>query len=121
MRTPFPKSSAHPPLLLASRAREMRFAPTPSEELLWRALRGRKLGVTFRRQVVIGRYIVDFACIEARLVVEVDGGYHARRRAADERREEALRRAGWRVVRVAAESVVGDLDVALAVIRRELG
>jgi very-short-patch-repair endonuclease len=82
-----------PPLNVA-RARYMRFEPTASEAALWRALSGKRLGVAFRRQVPIGRYIVDFLAPSARLVVEVDGGYHARRATADARRDAALRRAG---------------------------
>ena len=54
------------------RAQRMRHAPTASEAALWRRLRGRRLGVQFRRQVVLGRYIVDFVAPKARLVVEVD-------------------------------------------------
>lgn len=96
-------------LELAAHARAHRFAPTPSEARLWEALGTGKLGVGFRRQVVIGRYIVDFASAEARVVVEVDGGYHRGRRGADARRDEALRRAGWRVVRVSAEEVMRDV------------
>jgi hypothetical protein len=64
--------------LLAARARLMRFAPTPSEQRLWAAIRGGQLGVLFRRQVPIAGYIADFASLAARLVVEVDGGCHAR-------------------------------------------
>ena len=98
----------------------MRFAPTASEAALWGAIRGGRLGVTFRRQVPIAGHIADFAAAEARLVVEVDGGYHGRREAADARRDEALRRAGWRVVRVAAEVVLRELPDALARIRAAL-
>ena len=59
----------------------IRWAPTRSEELLWRALRGRQLGVTFRRQVVLlGRFVADFYAAEVRLVVEVDGAWHDGRR-----------------------------------------
>ena len=72
----------------------MRFAPTASEEALWRLLCAAQLGVAFRRQVPVGRYIADFAALPARLVVEVDGGYHAQRARADARRDEVLRRLG---------------------------
>ena len=66
--------------LLASRASQMRAVPTCSEQLLWSALRGRRLGVGFRCQVPIGgRFIADLLAPAARLVVEVDGGYHERR------------------------------------------
>jgi very-short-patch-repair endonuclease len=58
-------------------AQRLRKAPTNAEQSLWRALRDRQVeGYRFRRQVPIGRYIVDFACLEKRLVVEVDGGQH---------------------------------------------
>ena len=75
------------------------FSPTASEEVVWQVLRGRQLGVTFRRQVLIGRYIVDFVAPAARLVVEIDGNFHESRRRADERRDAALVSAGYRVLR----------------------
>ena len=117
MRASFQRSSARSPAVLAARAREMRFAPTASEARLWGALRGGRLGVVFRRQVPIGRYIADFACAEARLVVEVDGASHRGRERADARRDEALRRAGWRVVRVSAELVMWELGAAVGTVR----
>jgi very-short-patch-repair endonuclease len=77
--------------------------------------------VQFRRQVPIdGRYIVDFAAPAARIVVEVDGGYHARRRAGDRRRDERLRELGWRLVRVQAGVVMRELRVAVAAVRAAL-
>ena len=116
-----PKRFAHPPLLLAARARGMRFNATFSEERLWEAIRGRRLGVQFRRQVPLcGRFIVDFLAPELRLVVEVDGEYHGRRRRADARRDEVLRRSGYRVLRLDAELVERELAVAVARIREEL-
>jgi very-short-patch-repair endonuclease len=120
MRAVVPKGSARRRFVLEGRARVMHFAPTPSEERLWRALRGRQLGVQFRRQVPVGRNIVDFLAAEARLIVEVDGGYHEARRAADGRRNETLRRAGYRVVRLEAEVVHGGLAGAVERIRAEL-
>jgi very-short-patch-repair endonuclease len=99
----------------------MLHAPTPSEEALWQALRGGVLGVAFKRQVVIGgRYIVDFFAPSVGLVVEVDGGVHRSSRAADCRRDEKLRRLGYRVVRVPAALVMRDVDAALAVVRAAL-
>jgi len=59
-------------------ARGLRRNPTEAEQRLWSRLRRRQLdGVRFRRQVPLGRYIVDFACLSARLVIEIDGGQHA--------------------------------------------
>ncbi len=110
--SPSPRRAA----LLAERAHGMRHAPTPAEARLWEALRGGRLGVAFRRQVVIGDAIADFAAPEVRLVVEVDGGYHAGRERADARRDEKLRRAGWRVVRVRVEDVHRDLEGVVAVV-----
>src|SRR5262249_51910188 len=76
LRAPLVKGHRIPRSTLAARARLMRADPTPSEARLWRALRGAQLGVVFRRQVVVGAFIVDFAAPHAHLVVEVDGGYH---------------------------------------------
>jgi very-short-patch-repair endonuclease len=93
-----PQNSARS-ALLEERARVMRAAPTLSEARLWHHLAGsRLLGVSFRRQVVIGPYIVDFLAPAARLVVEVDGAYHARRSRADARRDARLAVLGYRVL-----------------------
>ena len=107
--------------LLESRAREMRLLPSAPEAHLWRALSGCRLGVSFRRQVPIGsRYIADFVAPAARLVVEVDGAQHARRRRADARRDERLRQLGYRVLRLDAQLVLRELPLALARIREAL-
>jgi very-short-patch-repair endonuclease len=103
---------------LAEHAAQMRRVPTPSEAKLFEAVRGGRLGVTFRRQVpVLRRYIVDLLAPAARLVVEVDGGYHRERQRADERRDRALSRAGYQVLRLESELVTSDLPAALALIR----
>ncbi len=79
----------------------MRHEPTASEAKLFEAIRSGKLGVSFRRQVPLaGRFIADFYAAEVRLVVEVDGGYHARRSDADARRDRALEKLGYRVLRL---------------------
>jgi very-short-patch-repair endonuclease len=78
----------------------MRVAPTDSEAAVWRLLSGSKLGVAFKRQVVISRYIVDFCAASIKLVVEVDGGYHRERAKADARRQRELEALGYTVVRV---------------------
>jgi len=108
--------------LLVSRARRMLHAPTPSEEALWQALRGGVLGVAFKRQVVLGgRYIVDFFAPSVGLVVEVDGGVHRASRAADRRRDEKLRRLGYRSLRLKAELVTHDIEGAIADVRAAVG
>jgi very-short-patch-repair endonuclease len=110
-------------LLLEERARAMRCNPTRSEEWLWRRLSGSKTGFGFRRQLVIGEHIVDFACTKVRLVVEVDGEYHAGRERHDSARQRALNVLGWKVLRLNDHDVVQDLDavvVRIAEVARRL-
>ncbi|MBI4950533.1 MAG: DUF559 domain-containing protein [Myxococcales bacterium] len=107
-------------LLLAHRARAMRAAPTTTEAILWQALRGSRLGAAFRRQVPIAGYIADFCAPRQRLVVEVDGAYHAERGRADARRDRNLARAGYRVLRLPAELVQHRIDEAVALVRAAL-
>jgi cyclase len=100
----------------------MRFALTESESALWAAIRGRRLGVQFRRQVPVGdRFIADFLAPREMLIVEVDGPCHARRRARDACRDKKLRRWGYRVLRLDAQLVLRELPVALGRIREALG
>lgn len=106
--------------LLAARARHMRFNATASESRLFAAIRARNLGVAFRRQVPVGRHGVDFLAREERLVVEVDDQYHASRSKAYAHRDEALRRLGYRVLRLEAELVMRDLPAAVAQVEAEL-
>ena len=101
-------------LLLEERASCMRFNPTRSEEWLWRRLSGSKTGFAFRRQLVIGEHIVDFACTKVRLVVEVDGGYHEQRGRHDAARDRTLNELGWHVVRVGDHEVFGRHDEVVA-------
>ena len=103
--------------LLVERARRLLHAPTASEERLWQALRGAELPVSFKRQVVLcQRFIVDLFAPSVGLVVEVDGSSHAQRRSADARRDRALQRAGYHVLRLEAELVMRALPAAVACI-----
>jgi len=106
--------------LLEERAHTMLHQPTESEAKLWEVLRGGQLGVHFRRQVRIGEFIVDFLAPAVKLVVEVDGGAHREREAADARKDRKLARLGYRVVRVEAETVLKNLPCAVAVLRTSL-
>jgi very-short-patch-repair endonuclease len=107
--------------LLAQRAAQMRSQLNPAEAALWAGLNGGQLGVVFRRQVVVlDRYIADFLAPAVRVIVEVDGGYHARQVRADARRDEKLRRAGYCVVRVPAGLVLSAPQEAVALVRRAL-
>jgi very-short-patch-repair endonuclease len=99
----------------------MRHAPTSSEQRLFQALRGRKLGVTFRRQVPLaGRYIADLYASEVKLVVEIDGGPHEGRDDADARRDRALGKLGLLVLRIPASVVMADLEDAVGRVRAEI-
>ena len=84
------------------------------------ALKGSRLGLPFRRQVVIGRYIADFVCAKAHLVVEVDGGVHRGRERRDAHRDAQLLRAGYLVLRIPAALVTGNLAAAVALVRGAL-
>ncbi|GMV18844.1 MAG: DUF559 domain-containing protein [Myxococcales bacterium] len=99
----------------------MRSAPTWSEQAFFNLVRGGRLGVAVRRQVVIGEFVADFAVPSAKLIVEIDGSSHAHRVAADTRRDEKLARLGWRVLRLEAELVLRQPEVALSRVRRALG
>ena len=98
----------------------MKWAPEPSEAVMWQAIKSRQLGVQFRRQVVLGEYIADFLASEVRLVVEVDGGSHRGRERADGRRQRGLEAAGYRVVRFEAGQVMQQLPSVVAAIRAAL-
>jgi very-short-patch-repair endonuclease len=82
----------------SERARDLRRNATDAERVLWQLLRHNQVGRRFRRQFVIAPYIVDFACPEAHLIVEADGGQHAEP-GADDRRDALLRSEGWRILR----------------------
>jgi very-short-patch-repair endonuclease len=101
-------------------ARQHRSALDGPEQALWAELCGCRLGVWFRRQVVIGHFIVDFSTPRQRLIVEVDGGYHATRVCADARRDRKLARMGYRVLRLEADLVRRDVHAAVEQIRTAL-
>ena len=95
-------------------ARRQRAEATTPEVLLWTILRDRRITAKFRRQMPVGTYIADFICLERRLIVEVDGPYHNDpvQRARDEERDQWLRVAGFRVLRLTADEVIGDPELA---------
>jgi very-short-patch-repair endonuclease len=102
-------------------ARALRRQPTRAEEVLWAQLRGSRFhGAKFRRQVPFDRYVVDFYCHAAKLVVELDGRQHEWFAEYDAGRTEVLERAGVRVLRFTNAEVCDDLDAVLARIRVEL-
>jgi len=91
----------------------MRSEPTSAEDKLWRMLRARRYReAKFRRQHAIGPYVVDFACVGARLVIEVDGPSHsdAEQAAFDAKRTADLESWGWRVERISNAEVFAASD-----------
>ena len=104
-----------------ARPRRLRREVTPAERRLWERLRDRRLDdAKFRRQHPVGRYVVDFACVEARLVVELEGGVHRLREAEDAARSATIQAQGWRVLVVSNEAVFFDLARVLEDIRSAL-
>jgi very-short-patch-repair endonuclease len=86
--------------LQRAHARSMRRNSTDTERKFWWEVRDRRFGGhKFKRQFLVGRYIVDFVCPEAKLVVELDGGQHAEQTAYDEMRDAYLKARGFRVLR----------------------
>ena len=98
---------------MLERAQRLRANSTPAERRMWSLLRGKRLaGLKFRRQHVVGNYIVDFVCLPARLIIEVDGDSHGDDEAAirDARRSEEIERFGYRVIRFWDHYVLNDAD-----------
>ena len=93
------------------RARTLRRDQTDAEKRLWTALRGGRLvGAKFRRQVWVAGYIADFVCLDARLIVEADGGQHADAQAYDDARSAVLTREGFAVLRFWNYQILTDMD-----------
>jgi very-short-patch-repair endonuclease len=94
--------------------RSMRHTPTPAENVLWQRIRNRQVGaLKFRRQHSIDRFIVGFYCAEARLVIEIDGPFHAEPNA-DADRQHILESLGLRVQRFSNDDVLRDPDAVIA-------
>ena len=98
---------------LAPAARALRRNATSAERRLWQVLRRKQVGgFRFRRQVIVSGFIADFACLEARLIVEVDGATHSTEMeiASDERRAAALGAQGFAILRFTNDDVYRNLD-----------
>jgi len=108
--------------MLRQRARQLRKSMTDAEHALWARLRRRQVhGYKFRRQHPLSGYIVDFVCLDEKLVVEVDGGQHDEQRDEDARRTRCLEQEGFRVMRFWNHQVLGELDAVIEAIAEVLG
>uniref|UniRef100_UPI00404B7648 leucine--tRNA ligase n=1 Tax=Flavobacterium sp. TaxID=239 RepID=UPI00404B7648 len=103
-------------------AKEHRKNPTEAEKILWNSLRNKNLGEKFRQQHLIDNYIVDFACLSKKLVIEVDGGYHntQEQKLLDNDRTIILESKGYKVIRFTNEEIIGNLENVLTEIKSEL-
>ena len=109
-------------ILLKDFALKNKQFPTEAEKLLWHYICAKQLTVKFNRQHIIGDYIVDFVCIEKKLVVEVDGGYHSEYEQIekDEFRTERLNEMGFTVIRFSNEEVLGNTPSVINIIKNKL-
>ena len=101
--------------LLCQNAKYNRKHPTKAEELLWEHLRGKQLGVRFRRQHPVYDYIPDFVCLSLNLIIEVDGDYHLaeEQQLSDRERDTYLQHFGFHIIRFSNEEVLQNLDKVL--------
>ncbi|WP_372528200.1 endonuclease domain-containing protein [Piscinibacter sp.] len=95
-------------------AKGLRVGMTDSERRLWSRLRSEQLGVKFRRQHPLGPYVLDFACLAPRLVIEVDGSQHLGQASYDARRDAWLIGQGFQVLRFWANEVLSDTDAVVS-------
>ena len=106
---------------MKSLARMLRSQMTDAERLLWHHLRARRLGgFRFRRQMVIEPFIVDFACLDVKLVVEADGGQHEEQQDRDSERTAYLESLGYRILRFWNHEILNGTQAVLERIHHEL-
>jgi very-short-patch-repair endonuclease len=99
---------------MRSLARKLRHQSTDAERMLWKYLRAHRMsGYKFKRQVVIEPYIVDFICLEARLIVEADGGQHLEQVESDLKRSVFLESLGYKVIRFWNHEILCDIHSVL--------
>ncbi|PIR52635.1 hypothetical protein COU76_05395 [Candidatus Peregrinibacteria bacterium CG10_big_fil_rev_8_21_14_0_10_49_10] len=105
-------------------ARQLRQAGNPAEKLLWSTLRRRQFfGLKFRKQVPIGPYIVDFLCVQRKIVIEIDGDSHYEdgKQEYDQKRDQFLQQHGLRILRVGHRETLQNIDGVVERIRLFLG
>jgi len=100
-------------------AKEHRSNPTETEKIIWEQLRAKQIDFKFRRQHLIDKYIVDFVCLEAKLVVEIDGKYHEQTKEQDDLRTSVIESLGFKVIRFTNEEVIAQLELVVKKIKAE--
>jgi very-short-patch-repair endonuclease len=107
--------------MLKQKARDLRKNLTNAERILWNQLRLKQVGGhKYRRQHPLGNYIVDFVCLEKRLVIELDGGQHAEQSLYDENREAWIISQGYQVLRFWNNQIFNELDAVKQTIYKNL-
>ncbi len=106
--------------ILRQHAKTLRNQSTDSEKHLWYYLRANRLGFKFKRQVPIGAYIVDFVCLEKRLIIELDGGQHLENQSYDMTRTAWLNAKGYKVLRFWNNDVLQQTASVIEVIMHAL-
>ena len=110
-----------PNKFLVKRSRELRRNMTLPEKILWQFLRGSCFaGLRFRRQHPVGRYIADFCCPQKKLIIELDGGYHAATQREDTDRDRFLNEKGFRILRFTNDHIFDHIEWTLRTIAGEL-
>jgi len=108
-------------ILLGRLQRTLRRNMTDAERKLWSILRGRQIeGLKFRRQHPFENYILDFVCLEEKIVIEIDGGQHQARMKEDGIRTKALKNAGFRVLRFWNHEVLRQFEAVAEQILKEI-
>lgn len=107
--------------MISSRIKALRTNQTEAEKKLWGALRAKRFKeLKFKRQVPFGRYIVDFACHEKKVIIEIDGGQHAVQHKDDSNRTLFLEKEGYRVLRFWNNEILENLEGVLDFLSRDL-
>jgi very-short-patch-repair endonuclease len=102
-------------------AKILRIDMTDAERRLWSRLRREQLGVKFRRQHPLGTYVLDFVCIDPKLVIEIDGSQHLDQLTYDGRRTAWLESHGYSVIRFWANEVLSETDAVVTAVIQSLG
>lgn len=108
--------------LLKQFAIDNRKNPSEAELVLWKCIRNYQLGVSFRRQHIIGEYIADFVCLPVKLIIEVDGKYHQlpNQEYKDREREDVLIEKGYKIIRFTNEEVLFNTNQVIEKIKKEI-
>lgn len=107
--------------MIITKARLLRKKSTPAEQKLWKYLRNKRFkSLKFRRQYPIGPYIVDFICLNQKLIIELDGSQHLEQIAYDTERTQHMEHFGFRVLRFWNNDVFNQLSSVLVTISNKI-